>query len=185
VYSQFEKLADEPGLKTLGMNILFTLRCNRKVIDSINIISELSNDEFADTIRQLPTITYAQFLSAVTLNAPDENAQNFVDWINASLYIEAITLTAWIIYEENIKVSIEKIKELSSLVLLAGQLYIKLSLEGGIVKLPSGISSSQFFEDFLLQEGIQFLASESNSFDFLNEEEELYSISDLKKVFHG
>ncbi len=41
------------------------------------------------------------------------------------------------------------------------------------------------YEEQLLTQGIQQLASESQTFDFLNEEEDLYSVSDLKEVYNG
>jgi hypothetical protein len=48
------------------------------------------------------------------------------------------------------------------------------------------------FADFILKRyevsellrGIQKIASNSNSFNFLNEEKELYTIADLKKVYN-
>lgn len=41
------------------------------------------------------------------------------------------------------------------------------------------------YEEQLLTQGIQQLASEGQTFDFLNEEEDLYSVSDLKEVYNG
>ncbi|MEN9684333.1 MAG: hypothetical protein RLZZ28_119 [Bacteroidota bacterium] len=40
-------------------------------------------------------------------------------------------------------------------------------------------------EEGKLTEAIQQLSAESKSFDFLETEEELYSIADLKEVYHG
>lgn len=41
------------------------------------------------------------------------------------------------------------------------------------------------FEENQITESIQRLASESNVFNFLNEEEDLYSIKDLKEKYNG
>ena len=41
------------------------------------------------------------------------------------------------------------------------------------------------YEEQELTNGIQKITSESHSFDFLNNEEEIYSIADLKKVYNG
>ena len=41
------------------------------------------------------------------------------------------------------------------------------------------------YEEQLLTQGIQQLASEGRTFDFLNQEEDLYSISELKEVYNG
>jgi hypothetical protein len=39
------------------------------------------------------------------------------------------------------------------------------------------------YEEITLQHGIQYLQSESESFSFLNEDEELYSTADIKEKF--
>lgn len=41
------------------------------------------------------------------------------------------------------------------------------------------------YEEHQLIQGIQKLTSESEAFEFLNNEEELYSLSDLKEVYNG
>lgn len=41
------------------------------------------------------------------------------------------------------------------------------------------------YEEHELTNGIQKLASASRAFDFLNNEEEIYSITDLKEVYNG
>ncbi len=41
------------------------------------------------------------------------------------------------------------------------------------------------YEEQSLSQGIQKLISESHAFDFLNNEEDLYSEADLKEVYNG
>ena len=41
------------------------------------------------------------------------------------------------------------------------------------------------FEDNRITQSIQQLASKSNAFDFLNDEEDLYSSNDLKENYNG
>ncbi|MFZ4057233.1 MAG: hypothetical protein ACOYKE_03810 [Ferruginibacter sp.] len=41
------------------------------------------------------------------------------------------------------------------------------------------------YEENELTNGIQKLTSESQAFDFLKNEEEVYSISDLKEIYNG
>ncbi len=41
------------------------------------------------------------------------------------------------------------------------------------------------YEEQKLMEGIQQLAAKSQSFDFLNHEEDLYTEADLKEVYNG
>lgn len=44
---------------------------------------------------------------------------------------------------------------------------------------------SKRYEEHLLAQGIQKITSEGQAFDFLNAEEDLYSIADLKEVYNG
>ena len=44
---------------------------------------------------------------------------------------------------------------------------------------------SKRYEEYLLTQGIQKLTVNSKAFDFLNDEEDLYSIADLKEVYNG
>ena len=41
------------------------------------------------------------------------------------------------------------------------------------------------YEEHQLTQGIQTLTANSNAFEFLNDDEDLYSESDLKEVYHG
>ena len=41
------------------------------------------------------------------------------------------------------------------------------------------------YEEHLLSLGIQSVISENNSFDFLNEDEELYTEADVKEKYNG
>ncbi|MEO7315493.1 MAG: hypothetical protein ABIW47_09920 [Ginsengibacter sp.] len=41
------------------------------------------------------------------------------------------------------------------------------------------------FEEQELTKGIQKMVSESQTFDFLKKEEEIYSLADLKEVYNG
>ena len=41
------------------------------------------------------------------------------------------------------------------------------------------------YEESVLIEGIQKLAAEGKSFEFLYNEEDLYTVDDLKEVYHG
>ncbi len=41
------------------------------------------------------------------------------------------------------------------------------------------------YEEYRLKEGIQKLTADSQSFDFLKNEEDIYSLADLKEVYNG
>ena len=44
---------------------------------------------------------------------------------------------------------------------------------------------SKRYEEHQLTQGIQKLIANSKTFDFLNDEEDLYSVADLKEVYNG
>jgi hypothetical protein len=44
---------------------------------------------------------------------------------------------------------------------------------------------SKRYEEHKLTQGIQKLIANSKTFDFLNDEEDLYSVADLKEVYNG
>lgn len=41
------------------------------------------------------------------------------------------------------------------------------------------------YEEIALTKGIQKITSQSKTFDFLDSEDEIYSVSDLKEVYNG
>jgi hypothetical protein len=44
---------------------------------------------------------------------------------------------------------------------------------------------SKRYEEYQLIQGIQELTSQSSAFEFLNNEEDLYSVADLKEVYNA
>ncbi|PJJ74796.1 hypothetical protein BXY57_0358 [Thermoflavifilum aggregans] len=134
VSNQIEEIGENKKMEILKENILFALRCNRRIIESLFSAreqSEILNIDFT----QLPDINYQQFLASLAFAIPDdETAQKIADWTNASLHIEFVMLAADIIIDEKIKVSEKSINELSFLVADAAQEYSALATEFGILK---------------------------------------------------
>ncbi len=184
-YPEFEKLVNSPSLHILGENILFALRQNHFVVKALFDNGNLEDSNLSASLANLPEVTYHQFLAAVTLSAPDSSAQKFVDWMNTSLYIEVISLAAIIIYDEQLLVSQEKIVEMAHLISQAGKDHLNLAIEAGLLRNPKYTELIQSEESTELLENIQQLISTGTSFDFLNEEEELYTVADLKKIYNG
>ena len=138
IYPQLEDLRSNSKLEILVENILFALRCNKRVVKALIGSGEFSEERFATNAIELPAITYGQFLATLAFSVPDdEAAQKMVDWINASLYIEFIILSAVIINDEKLKVSEKVIKELSFLIANAAQEYSAIATELGLLKLHS------------------------------------------------
>ena len=153
IYLQIEKLRQNPKLEIITENILFAVRCNQRVINSLVDRGALSTENLSIHLAQLPTITYDQFLATLAYSIPDdEAAQKMVDWVNASLYIETIILAASIIDDERLNVSDKIINELSFLIADAAQYYSALASELGFsTTLPQKMISSSFVfqQDFL------------------------------------
>lgn len=172
VSSQIEEIGENKKLEVLKENILFALRCNKRVIESLfsaGVQTENLNIDFT----QLPDINYQQFLASLAFTIPDdEAAQKIADWINASLHIEFVMLAADIIIDEKIKVSDKSINELSFLVADAAQDYSALATEFGVLKTKAiyqSFSNQPFDKGFLKEQktladiGIEDFASNFTS----------------------
>ncbi|PBQ33904.1 hypothetical protein CNR22_19645 [Sphingobacteriaceae bacterium] len=156
VYPQIEKLKNNPRLEILAENILFALRCNKKVVEKLSTIEGFSEESVGKSVSQLSSITYEQFVTGIALSIPDAEAtQKFLDWINSSLFIEFVATAAVIIDEENVQASPENINELAFLISDAAQEYIALATELGLLKTestPNSRSQLNFDSTFVLQQ---------------------------------
>ncbi|MEK6616085.1 MAG: hypothetical protein AABZ32_08255 [Bacteroidota bacterium] len=157
VYPQVEELKKNPKLEVLAENILFALRCNRKVVDAVVATADLSKENLEINAPQLPTINYEQFISAIALGVPDDAmAQKIIDWTNSYLYIEFVTVAAAIINDEpQLKISDKVIKELAFIIADAAQEYSALATELGILKLRStkqSFAHISFDNDFIKEQ---------------------------------
>lgn len=134
-YHKFEEIQNDSKLQTLVENILFALRCNKRVVNSLIVNSEAFNDEnISKSVNNLPTINYEQFLSSLAFIMPDdETAQKFLEWINASLCIETITVSAILINEKKLKISTKSIDELAFIIADSAQEYSAIAFEMGIL----------------------------------------------------
>lgn len=134
VSNQIEEIGENRKMQILKENILFALRCNKRVIESLFSSGEQSENLNID-FTKLPEINYQQFLASLAFAIPDdETAQKITDWTNASLQIEFVILAANIIRDEKIKVSDKLINELSFMVADAAQEYFAIATEFGILK---------------------------------------------------
>lgn len=181
---EIEKIGKDLRFEKLVEKILFALNCNRQVFEALMDTGSLNKSNLNFSEIQFPNITYEQFFTTLSLNAPDESVQKLMNWINSSLYIEIISISMWIIHEENFKVSPGSINEMTILVENAGREYLQGAIDNGLVKLSS-IDSATLTEDQILTLGIQNLQSSSHAFDFLNDDEVTYNLSDLKEVYRG
>lgn len=133
VYPYFEKLTQITRLSALAENILFALRCNKKVLNAIlniDIDQSLPDNEAIN----LPTISYQQFETAILLSSPNEKqTKAILELANSSFKIEYVICAAAMIHDEKLIVSSEKIDELSAVIIDAAQNYSALSAELGLI----------------------------------------------------
>ncbi|TAM97796.1 MAG: hypothetical protein EPN39_10485 [Chitinophagaceae bacterium] len=142
IIPQIEKINMNEKLEVLTENLLFALRCNQRVVESLLNNVEASSAGFSTAIAQLPEINYDQFLASLAFAIPDDEAtQKIVDWTNSSLHIEFAMVAADIINDNNLKVSDKTINELAFLVADAAQEYAALATELGIIKSRSSKQS--------------------------------------------
>lgn len=138
IFPQIEEMKSNKKLEILTENILFALRCNQRVAESLASTGGYSSNHFSSNISQLPDITYQQFIASLAFaNLDDETAQKIVDWTNASLHIEFVLVAADIIGDDKLKISDKTINELAFLVADAAQEYSALATELGILKTRS------------------------------------------------
>ena len=159
IFSQIERLKSDKRLEVLTENILFALRCNQRVVESIISSSELSPDTLISSLAQLPDITYQQFIASLAFaNLNDDTTRKIIDWTNASLYIEFVLVSTDIIVDENLKVSDKTINDLAFLVADAAQDYFALATELGVLRSRSTRQSfsNLFFEVGFVKEQKQF-----------------------------
>ena len=173
VSNKIEEIGENKKMEILKDNILFALRCNRRVIESLFSAGEQSESLNID-FTQLPDISYQQFLASLALAIPDdETAQKIADWTNASLHIEFVMLAADIIKDEKIKVSDKTINELSFLVADAAQEYFALATEFGILKTKANqqsFSNQPFDKSFVKeQKTLADIGIEDLALNFTNE----------------
>jgi hypothetical protein len=143
IFPQIEELRSNKKLEILTDNILFALRCNRRVVESLIKSGELSSSKFNSNLADLPDITYQQFIASLAFaNLDAETTQKIVNWTNASLQIEFVLVATDIIKDENLQISGKTINELAFLVADAAQEYSALAAELGIIK---PFSSKQSF----------------------------------------
>jgi len=170
---------------------LASLRSNTTITPLIDRIL-LALDQHAPLIHSLesrmciepgiefPIITYNQFATSMAL-APSDAGEKILQWIDASLYFELIILCASEIDQYNINTAPEKIVKLTFLLNYYHNTFIALSVEGGLMNENTETAESEEG----LQQAMYRLAEEGGSFDFLNEEEDLYNLSDIRRPYNA
>lgn len=143
IYPEIEKYNSNTSLQVLTNNILFALRCNKRVINALRERSEFSNEKLEAQVSKFSSMNYNQFATSISLAIPDDfTAQKVMDWANSSLYIEYIVLATSMIYDEKLKVTESRIDELAHLIANAAHEYSAISMELGLIKTQHSKTSS-------------------------------------------
>jgi hypothetical protein len=151
VYPYFEKLIEVDRLSNLADNILFALRCNKKVISYL--ISKIEPEEQSFdgiNINNFPDeISYDQFISTIYLISPTVEAANtFIEFSKCSFRIEYVICAAAMIFDDTLMVTPQKINELSSIIVNAAQIYSAIAME--LEWLPLKVETRQHPTDIIV-----------------------------------
>lgn len=155
VSNEIEEIGKNKKMEILKENILFALRCNKRVVESfINNGEQPAN--LSDNLKDLPDIDYKKFLTFLFYTIPDnQTAQKILDWTNSSLYVEFVILATGIIIEEKMIISDKTINELAFLIANSAQEYLALATELGFIKTESNrqeFSNKSFNKSFIKQQ---------------------------------
>lgn len=156
ISSKIEDLGSNPKLRVLVDNVLFALRCNQRVMESIQIANKLSKKEFISSLAEQEDTNYPQLVASLSYANPVHDAtRKMLNFINASLHIEFVLLATDLAREEESNITDQTIQELAFLIADAAQEYSALATELGIVKVRSDrqpLSNPEFDSDFILEQ---------------------------------
>jgi len=138
IYPDIERYISVKKFSLLAENILFALRSNKRVAENLIDNEILNEDSFDDSIQQIGTLTYSQFIASLTFAIPDiEASQTIIDWINSSLIIEFGTIASMLLFKEEVVITQKRINELSGLISDAAQEYTACAIQMGLLKISS------------------------------------------------
>ncbi len=130
---QIEEFSENPQLETLTENILFALRCNKRVAEGV-IGMQLKNNQIENSTNVagfgMLDIDYNVFKASLQY-INDAFSEKIRAFVNASLHIEWVILATDIISESKMVLSDEKINELCFLVVDVAQEYTALAMQLG------------------------------------------------------
>lgn len=135
IYPQIEDKIIDKKMNILKDNILFALRCSKRVAESILPSIEESQENQHFDLNKFTEITYDQLITSISYSIPDEDlTQKFIDWVNSSLEIEYVMLATDIIIDEKLDIPSKTIKKLAFTVADKAQVFCALATEFGFIK---------------------------------------------------
>lgn len=130
VYPDFLEFVNHPRLTVLIENILFALRSNKRLVESIIEKDIVSSEELGKQFENIPNLTYNQYITFVSLAVPDnEMAQKMIDFTHSSLMVELSLIAADCVIDNEDKISDATINELAGLASEAAQNHAAIAYE--------------------------------------------------------
>ncbi|WP_315821966.1 hypothetical protein [Paraflavitalea speifideaquila] len=112
---------------TIANHIGYALSTMELVIESINRSNKGEGDLSQLSVQSIPELTFKQFIDATNMFPHTEQSRSFQDWCISSLYIEYLTLAAYIMYEEELIVPEANLMQVASLLGEATRAYASLA----------------------------------------------------------
>ncbi len=162
---QIEEFNENPQLETLTENILFALRCNKRVAEGVMTMQSVykqannhKNNQLENNINvsgfEVPNTTYNELKTSLEYIG-GAFAEKFMAFVNASLHIEWVILATDIINDNKMVVSDEKVNELCCLVIDEAQEYTAIAMQLGYLVPRSKkieVDDAVFDDDFIKEQ---------------------------------
>lgn len=112
---------------TIASHIVHALTTMELVMDNINRSTEGVTDLSHLSVQSIPELTFKQFMDATNMFPQKEQARSIQDWCISSLYIEYLTLAAYVMYDEQLIVPETNLMQVTSLLGEATRAYASLA----------------------------------------------------------
>lgn len=166
-YPYFEEIAQDEKLSVLGENILFAIRSNIRVANSLLNQVELSNQSIKGILDQIQgsIIDFDQFTALLIMSVPPEFSKTLLDWVKTSLALEYCIIVGALLKEKKIELDNASVDNVASIIAEATQTYNAIAIEFGILKLSSHpISESAIMDPSFIQDQERLANSDIKSF---------------------
>ena len=151
--NRFDDLKNHRDHFVLYHNVLFALRTNARVLQSLINDNENTRDVeiTLSDLRQLPQLSYTDFLNYAALSMPDTQFSLFVDYLNASIRLEFGVLATFFIHQEKWDIPEFKVHELALFIANSTQEFGAIARELKPTKKQNSLVHLSLVEDPLME----------------------------------
>jgi len=130
IYPQIQSMRGNEYFNVLVENILFAIRCNKRVTGKLFKKLNTTEEKFIQQTSNIKTLSYDGYITELSKQIPNDTIlQKMVDWVNASLQIEFVIIAADIIHSEKLTVKNKNINQLAFIIADSAQLYSAIAME--------------------------------------------------------